>query len=162
MTGRVTVEIIPSNPRDISIIGANMREHDRREFEASALFPSMSTAALMCHYASPDWAWVALLDDEPAGAIGIVRNALQPQLGAAWAFGTDRFKRVVPALSVLAATFRNRLVSEGVHRIEARCIVGHDLAGRWMAGLGASRETVLRRYGVNGEDFELWAWTDEE
>lgn len=122
----------------------------------------MSTAALLCHYASPGWAWVALYRGEPAGAIGIVRNALQPQIGAAWAFGTDRFRRVVPALSVLAATFRDRLVADGVHRIEARCIVGHDLAGRWMASLGASRETILRRYGRGGEDFELWAWTDRD
>lgn len=139
-----------------------MRDWDRVEFEASARFDSMTQAALLCHYASPGWAWVALLDGEPVSAIGIAQSApWQPQLRSAWAFGTKRFKRSLPALSVLAHGFRERLIAEGVRRVEARSLVGHDLAGQWMHALGASRETVLRRFGVNGEDFELWAWTDE-
>lgn len=155
------IELIPSTPRDITIVAANMREWDRREFEASARYMAITEAALYCHFTSLPWAGVALLKGEPVAAFGAAGSALQPQLKAAWAFGTDKFKRVVPAISREVESWKPHLMAEGVHRIEARALVGHDLAGRWMAGLGAQCEGVLRHYGRGGEDFELWAWTAE-
>src|SRR5688572_13806061 len=154
------IEIIASTPRDITIVAANMREWDRREFEASARTGSMTEAALICHYGSMPWARVVLLDGEPVAAFGAAASVYQPQLRLAWAFGTERFRRVVPAISREVESWKPRLVAEGVHRIEARALVGHDLAGRWMGGLGARREAVLERYGLGGEDFELWAWVN--
>jgi hypothetical protein len=139
-----------------------MREWDRKEFEASASLRSITDAALACHYASQGFAWVALLDGEPQGAIGVARSPLQPHLGAAWAFGANRFKRTVPELSRLARMFQEWLIEDGVRRVEARCLKGHDLAGRWMSALGAKHECDLECYGVNGETFELWAWTHKE
>lgn len=158
----MTVEIIPSNPRDISIVGANMREWDRREFMATAGDRSMSDAALLCHYASNGFSWVALLDGEPVGAIGVVSGGLIKHLGSAWAFGTPRFRRALPALSRLARQFPGWLVADGVRRVEARCLKDHDLAGQWMASLGARKECDLECYGAGGETFELWAWTHKE
>jgi hypothetical protein len=162
------IELIASTPRDITIVAANMREWDRREFEASARTPafagasSMTEAALICHYGSIPWARVALVDGEPVAAFGAAGSAYQPQLRLAWAFGTERFRRAVPAISREVESWKPLLVAEGVHRIEARALVGHDLAGRWMRGLGARREAVLERYGIGGEDFELWAWTSNQ
>lgn len=156
------VEIIPSNPRDISIVGTHMREWDRKEFRATAGDRSMSDAALLCHYASNGFAWVALLDGEPTGAIGVVSSPLLPHLGSAWAFGTDKFKRVLPALSRLARIFPDMLIADGLRRVEARCLKDHDLAGQWMASLGARKECDLECYGAGGETFELWAWTHKE
>lgn len=158
--GRV-IELIPSTPRDITIVAANMREWDRREFEASAVYPSLTHAALLCHHGSGRWAGIALLDGQPVAAFGAFGSPLHPHLRTAWAFGTDRFRRVVPAISGEVQRWKPLLVAEGVHRIEARALKGHDLAGRWMSSLGASREAVLRHAGVNGEDFELWAWVAE-
>lgn len=154
------IELIPSTPRDITIVAANMREWDRTELEASAT-GTMTERALFCHYTSMPWACVALLNGEPVAAFGLAGTPLQPQLKVAWAFGTDRFRRVVPAISREANSWFPHLIAEGVHRIEARALVGHDLAGQWMAGFGAKNEGVMRRYGRNGEDFELWAWTAE-
>lgn len=153
------IELIPSTPRDISIVAVNIREWDRREFEASAAYRSITDAALLCHYGSGQYAGVALLDGDPVAAFGAFGNPLMPQVRTAWAFGTSRFRRAVPAISVEVERWKPYLVAEGVHRIEARCLRGHDLAGRWMASLGASREAVLMHYGRGGEDFELWAWT---
>lgn len=155
------IELIPSTPRDITIVAVGMRDWDRREFEASADYRSITDAALLCHYGSYPYAGIALLDGEPVAAFGAFGNPLMPQLRNAWAFGTDRFRRVVPALSREVNSWKPLLVAEGVHRIEARCLADHDLAGRWMAGLGARREAVMKRYGRGGEDFELWAWTAE-
>lgn len=129
---------------------------------ATAGARSMSDAALLCHYASNGFAWVALHNGEPAGAIGIARSPLLPHLGSAWAFGTKHFKRTLPALSALARTFPAMLIADGVRRVEARCLKDHDLAGNWMASLGASKECDLECYGSCGETFELWAWTHKE
>lgn len=135
-----------------------MRDWDRREFEATADYRNLTDAALLCHYGSMPWAGVALLNDEPVAAFGALGSPLHPQLKMAWAFGTAKFRRAVPAIGREVESWKPHLIAEGVHRIEARSLVGHDLAGRWMAGLGAEREAVLRKYGRNGEDFELWAW----
>lgn len=121
----------------------------------------MTERALFCHYTSMPWAAVALLDGEPVAAFGAAGTPLQPQLRVAWAFGTKRFKRCVPAISGEVNAWKPALMAEGVRRIEARTLVGHDLAGHWMTYLGAEREGVMRQYGTNGEDFELWAWTAE-
>jgi hypothetical protein len=152
------IELVASTPRDITIVAAAMREWDRREFEASARTASMTEAALICHYGSGQWARVALLKGEPVAAFGAAGSPYQPQLRIAWAFGTDRLRKAVRAISREVESWKPRLVAEGVGRIEARALVGHDLAGRWMTALGASREAILRRYGTGGEDFELWAW----
>jgi hypothetical protein len=139
-----------------------MREWDRREFRATAGNRSMSDAALLCHYASQGFAWVALLDGEPVAAIGVVRSPLMPHLGSAWAFGTQKFKRALPALSRAARAFPGLLIADGVRRVEARCLKDHDLAGHWMASLGATKECDLECYGAEGETFELWAWTHKD
>lgn len=152
------IELIPSTPRDITIVAAGMRDWDRREFEASAKYRNLTDAALLCHYHSTPWAGVALLDGEPVAAFGALGSPFHPHMKSAWAFGTGRFRRVVPAIGREVESWKPRLVAEGVHRIEARALVGHDRAGQWMSGLGAQREAILRRSGVNGEDFELWAW----
>lgn len=155
------IELVASTPRDITIVAANMRDWDRREFDASADYPSATAAALLCHYGSMPWAGVALLNGEPVAAFGAFGSPLQPQLRTAWAFGTDKFRRAVPAIGREVESWKPHLVAQGVHRIEARCLAEHDLAGRWLAGLGATREAVLRRHGRGGEDFELWAWIAE-
>lgn len=155
------IELIPSTPRDITIVAVGMRDWDRREFEASAAYRNITDAAMFCHLTSGPWAGVALLDGEPVAAFGAAGSPFQPQVKVAWAFGTDHFRRAVPAISREVNSWKPLLVAEGVRRIEARSLVGHDLAGRWMAGLGALREAVLKHYGRGGEDFELWAWTAE-
>lgn len=156
------IELIPSNPRDITIVAVGMRDWDRLEFEATAAYRNITDAALFCHYGSGPYAGVALLNGEPVAAFGAVGNPLMPQLRTAWAFGTPRFRKVVPAISREVERWKGLLVEDGVHRIEARALVGHDLAGHWMTGLGAKREAILRSYGRHGEDFELWAWVHND
>lgn len=157
-----SVEIIPSTPRDISIVGAQMRAADREEFAASAAYPSLAQAAVFCHAMSDQWSAVVLLRGEPVAAFGAAGSPLQPHMRSAWAFGTDRFKRVVPAITREVEAWKPQLVAAGVHRVEARSLVGHDIAGLWLAGLGCRQEAVLRRAGRNGEDFLLFAWVAEE
>src|SRR5688500_13645880 len=111
------IELNPSTPRDITIVAAGMREWDRREFEASARTSSMTEAALICHFGSVPWAGIALLNGEPVAAFGAAGNPYQPQLRVAWAFGTDRFRKALPAISAEVERWKPQLVAEGVRRI---------------------------------------------
>ena len=155
------VEIIPSTPRDISIVGMNMRAADRAEFEASAEYPSLAQAAVFCHHVSDRWSAVVLLRGEPVAAYGAAGSSLTPHLRSAWAFGTDKFKRAVPWITREVERWKPMLIEAGVHRVEARSLAGHDIAGLWLNGLGCAKEGVLRRAGRRGEDFDLWAWAPE-
>lgn len=160
----MVVNIIPGNLRDISYVAANMRSADREEVFATARLESATQAAAISFHGSPGWSWMALYNGQPAAAFGIGSGAhLQPHIRHAWAYGTVHFKRCVPAITRFVREFWfEALIEEGVRRVEARSLVNHDIAHRWLASLGAKREGLLRGFGVNGEDFELWAFVYED
>lgn len=155
------VEIRAGTCRDLCFVAANLRKEDREELSASALLDSMTEAAMLSwHLSGPDWCWTAWIDDQPHAAFGIsVMGPMQPHLRSAWAWGTDRFRRCVPAITRFClASWPRMLLSAGVTRVEIRSLQGHDLAHRWLTGVRARREGEMRHYGVNGETFELWAF----
>lgn len=156
----MSVEIRPGTCRDLCFIAANLRDEDRREIFASAVLESATEAAMLSWYSSgPDWCWTAWLDNQPQAAFGISAvSHFQRHMRSAWAWGTDRFKRCVPAITRQAQKCPALLLAEGVTRVEVRSLQGHDLAHKWLSGLGARKECDLPEYGVNGETFELWAF----
>lgn len=154
----ITIE--RGNLRDITYVAANLREADRREILASADLECASQAGWLSWLASgPHWCWTAQIDGQPVGAFGIgMNNPLLPHMRSAWAFGTDRFKRVVPAITRFARDeWPMMLESVGVWRVEIRSLGTHDIAQRWLEAIGARHEATLHGYGTGGEDFELWA-----
>lgn len=159
----ITIE--RGNLRDITYVAANLREADRREILASADLECASQAGWLSWLASgPHWCWTAQIDGQPVGAFGIgMNNPLLPHMRSAWAFGTDRFKRVVPAITRFARTeWPLMLESVGVWRVEIRSLGTHDIAQRWLGAIGARHEATLHGYGTQGEDFELWALLRED
>lgn len=161
----VKVEIRPGTPRDLCFVASNMREWDRREVSATAVLESMTEAAMLSwHVSGPDWCWTAWLDGQPHAAFGVsVGSHYQPHIRGAWAWGTDRFRRCVPAITRFCVNdWPDRLIGEGVWRVEIRSMKGHDIAHRWLSGLRARREGEMTNYGVHGETFELWAWLKED
>jgi hypothetical protein len=159
-TGR-SVAIVPATLRDIAYVTANLRQEDRREIRASADLASTVEAAVVAFETSTDWCWTAQIDGQPVAAFGTAATSpLTPHIRAAWAFGTKRLRRAVPAIGRMAlAEWPRRLAGEGVRRLEVRSLSDHDIAHRWLASLGARLEGTLERYGTGGEDFQLWSWT---
>jgi hypothetical protein len=155
------VTIVPATLRDIAYVMANLRPQDRREIRASADLTSTVEAAVIAFETSKDWSWTAQIAGQPVAAVGTAETSvLTPHIRTAWAFGTRRFRRAVPAISRFAAAeWPGRLIGEGVRRLEVRSLAGHDIAHRWLAGLGACLEGELPQYGTGGETFQLWAWT---
>lgn len=154
----MTVTIQPACVRDVTWIASNMREDDRREI--GCMLPegtALSHAAVAMLYGSGEHAFVAYLKGEPVAAVGVSR--LSPWLGSAWAFGTDRTRRVIPALTRWVVTeWKPRMIADGFTRVEVRTIIDHDLSHRWLESLGFEREGLCRGYGRNSEDFVQYAY----
>lgn len=151
------VAIKPATLRDVTFVAANMRDQDWREVYASAPCDDRLQAGYLC-YALSRWSYTAWLKDEPVCAFGFAMTHL-PWLGTAWAFGTDRMKRAIPAVSRHGKAMRQEFIDAGLRRIEVRSLAGHDLAHGWLSALDAKREAELPHYGRDGETFILYAWT---
>lgn len=104
-------------------------------------------------------AWCAEYEDQPAALFGLGR--LVPHVACAWAFGTDRFTRVAPAMTVhIVDRVIPALRGLGIHRVEARALETHAQSIRWLPKIGMNFDGVARRWGANGEDFLVFAWID--
>jgi hypothetical protein len=158
------VTIKPATLRDVSFIAANLRQQDRREIMATVAVHNVWAAVIGLAASDTSQAWCAWLDGQPVGIAGFsVPIPLQPHIGQAWAFGSERFRRVVPALTrFVVAEWPALLADIGVSRLEMRSLADHDIAHRWLSGMGVRREAIMPGYGVNGETFELWAITKNE
>src|SRR5690606_3424455 len=99
---------------------------------------------------SPGFSWTAWIGGDPVCAFGFAEAGL-PWIRCAWAFGTSRICRAIPAVSRYGRdVVAPMLIEAGVRRVEIRSIAGHDLAHRWLFGLGATRECDLVEYGRDG------------
>ena len=152
--------IRPATMRDITYIGANLREDDRRELKASCALDSYTAIAGLSLQVSGEWAWCSWYKDQPIAAFGVAPGSfINPHVWSAWAFGTDRFKRAVPEITRFMLAQQKQIRQAGCRRLEVRSLCGHDIASKWLLAMGANHEGVLRKWGAGGEDFNLWAWT---
>ena len=121
----------------------------------------MELAALS--YGDGEHVYCAWHRGSPVGAFGFAAASYSGTVWCAWAFGTRRLKRAIPAISRFGVeTMAPRLLHAGVKRLEVRSIADHDVAHRWLARLGARRDGELSAWGRCGETFFLWSWTDKE
>lgn len=152
------IEIIPATMADVTYIGANMREQDRRELFCQLAGRISASSAVAAIFAScpPDWSWVATHDGNPAAAFGFAPYTAATWCG--WAFGTVRLRRCIPAITRFCKAQEDRLIEAGCRRLEVRTIHDHDVSHQWLAGLGAVKVCDLPDFGTNGEEFQLWAW----
>ncbi len=145
--------------RDASFIAANMRDQDLREI--ACLWKEWDTRALAAcalQTAVPGMVWSLWYDGQPAAAYGFSRaSAFDPDHWQAWAFGTDRFRRCVPAITRHLLDIR-QIVERDCRRLQVITLENHDIAHGWIEALGATREGRLRAYGRGGEDFYVYAW----
>jgi hypothetical protein len=102
--------------------------------------------------------WVAKLDGQPVAAFGV--GMLNIAAASGWAFGTKRMKRAIPAITrYFYDAVYPTLVESGVRMVEARSLVSHIEAHRWMLANGAELVGGAFPYGKNGEAFMLFRWT---
>ncbi len=104
-------------------------------------------------------AWTATVKGQPVAAFGISDATPARNVVSLWAWGTKGLRRAAPEVTRFVRARVPVWIGEGINRVEVRSIVGHDLAHRWLANLGATQDVVLKGFGRNEEDFILWSWT---
>jgi len=136
----------------------NLRECDREELFATRFGDCPDELAAEAFSRWGSLAYVAHGEDGiPIAAIGAV--PLWGGVWQAWMMGTDRFHEVGKQLTRWARKVMiPSVVAAGCHRAEARSLGSHPDAHKWMEMLGAKRESVLRRYGRDKQDFVLFVW----
>lgn len=133
-----------------------MRPSDWREVSCQIPENTRPEEAAAWSYAAGR-SWVAIERGQPIAAVGIV--PISVAVLSIWAWGTKRMWRAVPPITrYVERSLGEEWYRLGVQRVEARSIVGHDAAHRWLRGLGWT-ETPCPSYGRNGEDFILFAQT---
>jgi len=141
------------NLRDCTYVLANLREADRAELRGTYGDATGLDVAAIC--LSTPWAYQIKLQSVPVAIFGA--TPISATTVSAWAVGTGRFTRAVPALTrFINGPLAHDLRSHGFRWAEARSIATHEAAHRWLKGLGASSLATLSGYGPGGEDFILF------
>ena len=103
-------------------------------------------AGLLCYEATPkEFCWIACEKGKPVCALGVApQSPLTPWLWSAWAFGTQRMTRAIPAVSRhIRQTVIPNAIKADATRVEVRSLIDHDVAHRWLGGSGrASRRRL--------------------
>lgn len=152
-------EIIPLNYGNLLYIAQRMRELDKEEIYATRWTNNPKDLAedgMMI----PHMSWIAAADGEPVAGFGAV--PMHPGCWAVWMFATDKWPKV--ALSVTRYIKKKLIPSlqqAGAVRAECRSHANHHIAHKWLDSLGAVKESTLKKYGKDGEDFYLFKWHND-
>lgn len=153
----VRVRVQPAMLRDASYVMANLRPADEAEVMCQVPDGTKKHEIAWALLIAGD-AFVASIDDQPVAVFGT--SGLNVACCSAWALGTRRTKRVVPAMTrFLREVHGPDLIGRGFRTMEARSHVEHLEAHRWMAATGAVRVDPPFEYGKNGELFVIYRWT---
>lgn len=158
------LEIAPSiSPRvtlhklkyeNVLYIAANMREADRKEITATRYDESPEAITEDCMNTGV-FAWT-IHKERPICAIGCFQ--IWPGVWHAWMYATDEFTKI----RIFTTRFAKKIIiptlEKYAHRAECHSVKGHKDAQKWLVSLGAKRETALKQYGKNKEDFYVYSW----
>ena len=155
MVSRVTIE--PATLRDASYIMANLCERDREEVMCQV--PEGTKMHEMAYnLLMGSDAYAARLRGNPVTFFGT--SMINVACRSVWALGTDDMIKTVPAITrFFANDLLPLLIAEGYHTMEARSLITHQQAHRWMLGTGAKVSGEPFEYGRNREKFLLFRWT---
>jgi hypothetical protein len=97
-----------------------------------------------------------LINGRVACCGGVAR--LWPGLGEAWMLPAELARTEPLALTRRAKRFiASSMDALTLHRVQCFCKTLDHRAVRWAPALGFQREGTLRRYGADGDDYEVFA-----
>lgn len=151
----INIELVTR--RDLSYILSNLREMDKHELFCQ--YPhdedSMNAKILLNAVLNAgEYKRIATLDGQPVLAFGM--QEVSPKRFVAWAFGTDKTRRVIPASTRFMLKEFLPVMKDYANRIQAESISTHKQAHNWLKGLGAKPVVTLKKVGKHGEDFILF------
>ena len=153
----MTVEIRPIVLRDVSYVLANLRQVDADEIWCQ-LPPDTKPLDFARHVIAYGAGYSAWLGGKLVACFGT--QPLNAVAHTAWAFGTDRMQRAIPAITdFMADVHVPHLLEHGAQIMEARSHYNHGTAHVWMLGTGAKPVGDPFVFGRGGERFRLFRWT---
>jgi len=153
------MRVVQPTYEHLSYLVEHMRELDRRELGATgANFETLPGMILRYRV----FAFAAVESDgTPVAAWGMMQQ--RPGVGAGWAFGTNRWRRAVPAMmDNITNWVLPFLIDTGFHRVEAAALAYRADVRKFLELIGAKPEAVLQQWGRNGEDFIEYRWLADE
>lgn len=153
---KVTIE--PACLRDGSFIIANMRPLDEDEVLCQVA-DGMKRHEIAYFLLMTGENFVAKLDGLPVMFFGT--TPLNVAALNVWALGTSLTPRCVPAVTKFMIRYLYGKHLEGWRSMEARSLVTHHTAHRWMERTGAVAHGEPFVYGKNREKFLLFRWVPE-
>lgn len=145
-------------PAEVLYVMQNLREQSLEEIVLQGMDPEAIAGRL---YGNNRLTWAVYAGDAPAALIGAL--PVHPGVYTLFGFGTDRWKDVWRLVTLVARRDMFRAVrARGAHRAHCLSPEAHTETHRWLRMLGAKHEAALPRWGVNGEDFRMFAWVAED
>lgn len=150
----------PVNIRDAVFVAENMREWDRREIFATHWRGEDAFAVARDTVACGSFGWVLGLD-RPIAVLGAY--PMHPHVWSVHMYATDDFRQIgISATRFVRRVMIPALVAADLRRAQCLSMEGHTDSHRWLEALGAKRESVLREYGRDGEDFVMFRWNRDD
>lgn len=153
-------DIRPAVLRDASWLMANLRPLDHAEAFCQ-LEPGYKTHELAHYSLSYGESFIAYDRDQPAMLFGTA--PINICCLSVWALGTKRAWRVAKQVSDwLRDAHLPALAAKGYTSMEARSLLEHEAAHRWIEATGGVRHGPPFVFGRNGERFQLFRWTSDQ
>lgn len=141
---------------DLLIVASTMRESDRAEIYATRFADDPFDVAAQCNESQYKFVY-RNAENALVAAFGVAH--LWPHVWSVWLFANDLWdERTGKAI----VRFTRRRIQQDIkdhaaRRLECRSLSTHADAHRFIEAIGLRRESVLPRYGRDGEDFIVFA-----
>lgn len=109
---------------------------------------------------SSGFKWVGYANGLPAALIGAY--PIHPGVWGLFGFGTDDWRLIWRDVTRVARRDMMTAVSDaGAHRAHCVSPSDHKETHAWLRMLGATVETPMPKYGIDGQDYLMFAWVKE-
>lgn len=157
MAGRVTIH--DATLRDATYVMSWLRPADEEEVMCQVP-EGMRRDHMAYNLLMSGDTFAARIGDQPVGFFGT--NQINAACLAVWALGTRHMWRAVGAMNrYLVDEHLPMRIAEGYRTMEARSIITHTDAHRWIRQLGGVQHGPEFEFGRGREMFLLFRWTAE-
>lgn len=150
------IEIKPATLRDASYVMACLRPSDLEEVLCQVP-DTVKMHEMAYHLLMGSDAYVASYNGQPAMFFGT--SPINAACLSVWALGTRHMHRTVPAVTRFLIDHLEDRMAQGYHTMEARSLMDHTMAHRWIIGAGGRASGEPFVFGKDGEKFLLFRWT---
>ncbi len=154
------IEVVDATLRDMSYVLYHLNPRDEEE-TACQIDPGMRRDHLAYMLLMSGDNFAVRIDDQPVAVFGTA--PLNRATLSVWALGTDRMRKVLPAISrFMVDRHLPEMARQGYRYMEARSHVNHVAAHRWLRWLGGKVLGEPHPFGRDGELFLLFRWTADD